>query len=433
MTSPQMFTLGGNFYTFDQDQLGDYLSVTGNGQTYPINPYQFSINGNVYIINTNVQPNTVVGGGNVYTMTAGNTQFLLNGVQYTIALKGGSLNGATISGQFNITQGNVVVIENYVYELDTLNGQIVGNGTIYPLTTSGFTYTITTANSSFTVTTQPNATTVTIGNIEYLIGNTTVVGDGITYPILTYRTFTDGGTTYSIGLDGTVSVPPPFPLSGTRPSRAPPSPTPAPPTRSTTSLPSTAPSITCSPARRRSSPPPRITYTLRTDGVSIAAGPSKTYIVNSTGPLNPNQFTFGSEAIFFGRATDVAAFDGQHYFAITNNQFTDTNTGLTYTLSGNTAVNQGNSFEIFSNLGQTPYFTVPSGATYYVNVAVADTGSASGNIYSVFPISGGQFTIPLEYTITVAGGTVTVAAVTLPGGSEVISTLTASGSTLTGG
>ena len=62
-------------------------------------------------------------------MTAGNTQFVIDGVQYTIALKGGSLNGATISGQFDITQGNVVVIENYVYQLDTLNGQIVGNGT----------------------------------------------------------------------------------------------------------------------------------------------------------------------------------------------------------------------------------------------------------------------------------------------------------------
>ena len=40
-----------------------YVSVTGNGQTYPVNPYQFSINGEVYIINTNVQPNTVIGGG----------------------------------------------------------------------------------------------------------------------------------------------------------------------------------------------------------------------------------------------------------------------------------------------------------------------------------------------------------------------------------
>ena len=146
MTAPQMFTLGGNFYTFDQDLGGNYLSVTGNGQTYPVNPYQFSINGAVYIINTNVQPNTVVGGGNIYTMTAGNTQFVIDGVQYTITLKGASLNGATISGQFNITQANVVVIENYVYELDTLNGQIVGNGTTYPLTTSGFTYTITTAD-----------------------------------------------------------------------------------------------------------------------------------------------------------------------------------------------------------------------------------------------------------------------------------------------
>ena len=217
MTSPQMFTLGGNFYTFNQDAAGNYLSVTGNGQTYPINPYQFSINGIVYIINTNVQPNTVVGGGNVYPMTANNTQFLLNGVQYTITLKAGSLNGATISGQFNITQGNVVIVENYVYELDIPNGQIVGNGTTYPLTTSGFTYTITTANQSFTVTTEPNAATVTIGNILYQINNTTVVGDGVTYPILVYRTFVDGTTTYNIGLDGTVSVPPPFALSGSSP------------------------------------------------------------------------------------------------------------------------------------------------------------------------------------------------------------------------
>ena len=135
MTAPQMFTLGGNFYTFDQDATGAYVSVTGNQQTVPINPYQFSINGAIYIINTNVQPNTVIGGGNVYPMSAGNTQFVINGVQYTITLKAGSLNGATISGQFNITQGNVVVIENFVYEIDTLNGQIVGNGTIYPLTT----------------------------------------------------------------------------------------------------------------------------------------------------------------------------------------------------------------------------------------------------------------------------------------------------------
>jgi hypothetical protein len=433
MTSPQMFTLSGNFYTFNQDQLGNYQTVTGNSQTYPINPYQFSINGTVYIMNTNVQPNTVVGGGNVYSMTAGNTQFLLNGVQYTIALKGGSLNGATISGQFNITQANVVVLENYVYKLDTLNGQIVGNGTLYPLTTSGFTYTITTANQSFTVTTQPNATTVNIGNVEYLIGNNTVVGDSITYPILSYRTFVDAGTTYSIGLDGTVSVPPPFTLSGTSPW-----------TRSTFTDSGTTYTVNDVAAfdgikyYLLTGTPPQITtaahiYTFRTDGVSIAAGPSKTYIVNSTGPLSPNQFTFGSETIFFGRSTDVAAFDGQHYFAITNNQFTDADTGLTYTLSGNTAVNQGNSFEIFSNLGATPYFTVPSGATYFVNVSVADTGSASGNIYSVFPISGGQFTIPLQYTITVAGSTVTVAAVTLPGGSEVISTLTASGGKLTGG
>jgi hypothetical protein len=42
MTSPKIFTKGNNFYTFDQDSYGGYVSVTGNGQTYPVNPYQFS-------------------------------------------------------------------------------------------------------------------------------------------------------------------------------------------------------------------------------------------------------------------------------------------------------------------------------------------------------------------------------------------------------
>ena len=217
MTAPEMFTIGSNFYTFDQDQNGNYLSVTGNGQTTPINPYQFSLDGTIYIINTNVNPNQVVGGGSTYTMTAANSQFIINGVQYTVTPKAGSLNGATISGQFNISQANVVVLENYAYELDIPNGRIVGNGTAYPLTSSGFTYSISTANQSYTVTTEPNNTTVTIGNIVYQINNTTVVGDGITYPILAYRTFTDDTSTYQIGLDGTADLPQPLALSTSTP------------------------------------------------------------------------------------------------------------------------------------------------------------------------------------------------------------------------
>jgi hypothetical protein len=430
MTSPQIFTIGGNFYTFDQAN-GAYVSVTGNGQTYPINPYQFSINGVVYIINTNVQPNTVVGGGNIYNMTAGNTQFLLNGVQYTVTLKSGSLNGATISGQFNITQGNVVVTENYVYQLDTLNGQIVGNGTAYPLTTSGFTYTITTADRSFTVTTEPNAATVTIGNIDYLINNTTVVGDGVTYPILPYRTFVDGATTFNVGLDGIVYVSPPFTLSGS-----------APFTRATFTdgVTYTVNDIAAfdgtsyylisgSPGQFATA---TLKYTLRTDGVAITAGAVQTYIVNPTGPLSPNQFTFGTKTVFFARSSDLAAFDGSHYYAISNGQFTDSNTGLTYTLSGNTAVHEGNSYEVFSNLGQNPFFEVPGGPTYYVNIPVADFGSASGDIFSVFPVTSGQFAIPLVYTVTVSGSAVTVDAVTFSGPTAA-PTLTASGGNLTGG
>ena len=397
-----------------------------------MNPYQFSINGDAYIINTNVQPYTVVGGGNVYTMTAANTQFLLNGVQYTITLKSGSLNGATISGQFNITQGNVVVLENYVYQLDTLNGQIVGNGTTYPLTTSGFTYTITTIDSSFTVTTEPNAATVTIGNVNYVINNTTVVGDEIIYPILTYRTFTDGSNTFRIGFDGTVSVGSPLSLTGTSPY------TDATFTDTQTYTVNELAAFDGTNYYVLTGAPPQftagaITYTLRTDGISIAAGAAQTYIVNATGPLSPTQFTFGTETIYFGRPTDIAAFDGQHYYAISDGSFEDSNTGLTYTLSGNTAVNQGNSYEIYSNLGQNPYFEVPGGPTYFVNIPVADTLNANGNIYSVFPIASGVFTIPLVYTITASGSDASVNASTYTGGATAVPTLTAAGGSLTGG
>ena len=433
MTLPQMFTIGGNFYTFDQSG-GNYVSVTGNGQTYPVNLYQFSLDGEVYIINTNVQPNTVVGGGNTYPMTASNTQFELDGVQYTIILKQNSLNGATVSGQYNISQGNVVVIENYVYQLDTLNGQIVGNGTTYPLTTSGFTYTITTANNSFTVTTEPNATTVTIGDVVYLINDSTVVADEITYPILPYRSFVDGTTQFNVGLEGTVSVLPLLPLTGTAPYTG------ATFTDGATTYTVNEPAafdgtnyhpITGTLPQFTSA---GLTYTLRSDGISIAAGPTKTYIVNTTGaPLNQNSFTFGTETIYYGRPIDLAAFDGTNYFAIANSEFTDTNTGLTYTLSANTAINEGNSYEIYSNLGQGAYFEVPGGPTYFVNVAVADTGSATGNIYSVFAISGGQFTIPLEYNIAISGGSVTVNASTFTGGATAAPKLTTSGGVLTGG
>jgi hypothetical protein len=429
MTAPQMFTLGGNFYTFDRDAAGDYLSVTGNGQTIPVSPYQFSLNGTVYIINTNVQPWTVVGGGNAYPMTAGNTQFVINGVQYTVTLKAGSLNGATISGQFDIAQANVVVLEDYAYELDIPNGQIVGNGTAYPLTTSGFSYTISTANQSFTITTEANAATVTIGGVVYQINNTTVVGDGITYPILAYRTFADGTSTYQIGIDGTAGLPQPLPLSAA-----------SPPTFTDAAATYTVNAsaafdgtsyhpLTGSPAQFTAG---GATYQLRTDGVSIAAGPVKTYLA-ATGPVEPNQAQLGPQTLYFGRPADVAAFDGTNYYAITSHTFTDTATGTTFTLSGNTAVTGGNSYEIYSNLGQGAYFEVPGGKTYFVNVAVADTGTPSGTIYQVFPVSGGSFTIPLQYTIAVSGSAATASAWTISGGPAAEPTLTAAGGVLTGG
>ena len=426
MTAPQMFTRGGNFYTFDISANGGYVSVTGNGHIYPVNPYQFSINGEIYIINTNVQPNTVVGGGTVIAMTANNSQFLLDGAQYTIQLKSGSLSGATISGQFNIAQGNVVVIENFVYLLDTLNGQIVGNGTTDPLTTSGFTYTISTANNSFTVITEPNAETVTIGNIVYQINNSTVVGNGITYPILPYRTFTDEGSTFNIGIDGVVVISPTLKLTnGTFTDGG-----------QTYTVNQTAAFDGTKYYLISNATVPEFsaggtTYQLRNDAVAVTAGGGKTFFVN-TGALNLTQVKFGAATLFYGRPADNAAFDGTHYFAIAQNQFTDSNTGKTYTLNANTAVCDGNSYEIFSNLGQGAYFEVPAGPTYYVNIAVADFGTATGDIYSVFPINNGAFTIPLIYTLTVGGSNVSINSSTF-GALTPVSSLTATGGNLTGG
>jgi len=429
MTAPQMFTFGSNFYTFDVGSSGPYVSVTGNGHTLPINPYQFSLNGQVFIINTNVQPNTVTGGGSTVAMTTGNTQFVLDGVQYTITLKAGSLKGGTISGQFNVSQGNVVAIEDYIYLLDTMNGQIVGNGTTYPLTTSGYTYTITTASNSFTVTTKPNADTVTIGNVVYRIGDSSVVGDGIIYPILPYRTFVDEAASYVIGNDGVVSLPQALDVTAfgftdggqnfTVNQNA------ASDGTSYFLIPKPAANT---PAKFTAG---ALTYNLRTDSGAITIGAGRAFLVN-TGALNKNQLPFGTRTLFFGRDSDNAAFDGTHYFPIDNNQFTDTNTGKLYTISANTAVCDGNSYEIYSNLGQGPYFEVPNGPTYYVNVAVADFGQAQGDIYSVFPITNNSFTVLLVYTVTIAGATVSVNSSTF-GAAKQVATLTAAGGSLTGG
>ena len=431
MTSPQVFTVGGDFYVFDQDASGAYTSVSGAGQIHPVNPYQFSINGTVYVIDQTVQPNAVIGGGRSHPMTSGNTQFELDGAQYTIALKGGALLGATVSGQFNIEQGNVVVIEDFVYQLDTLNAQVVGNGASYPLTTSGTSYIISTTDDSFTVTSAPNATTVTIGNVEYLIGSNTVVGDGVVYPILPYRSFADGTAEFEITLDGHVTTPATFPLSGTSPYTAA---TFTDAVTYTVNVPAAFDGTSYYPL---AGTPQQFaadshTYTLRTDGVAITAGAVKTYLGPRTGPLSPNQFGLGPLTIHLGRPADIAAFDGTHYYAVANYAFTDTNTGLTYTIDGNTAVSEGNSYEVFSNLGQSPYFEVPGGPTYFINIPVADTGSASGDIFTVFPVTTGGFTIPLVYTIAIAGGAATVSAGTL-GGPTPAPQLDVAGTSLTGG
>ena len=431
MTSPQVFTVAGDFYTFDHDAGGGYTSVTGGGGVHPVNPYQFSINGTVYVIDQTVQPNLVVSAGQSRPMTAGNTQFELDGATYTIALKSGSLLGATVSGQFDIAQGNVVVIEDFVYQLDTLNNQVVGNGTSYPLTTSGPTYTITTTDGSFTVTSAANAITVPIGDIDYLIGDTTVVGNGVTYPILPYRSFADGDDIYEFGLDGSVTTSATFALTGTPPF------TDATFTDDTTYTVNAPAAFDGADYYLLSGSPQQFTvggrtYTIRTNGVAITAGPTTTYLGPRSGPLSPQEFALGATTIHLGRASDVAAFDGTHYFAIAEGAFTDTVTGLTYTLSGNTAVNEGNSYEVFSNLGQSPYFEVPGGPAYFINIPVADTDSANGDVYSVFPVGNGSFTVPLVYTIATAGMTATVDSIT-SGAPVAAPDLTVSGGSVTGG
>jgi hypothetical protein len=429
MSAPKMFTYGNNFYTFDVDSTGAYVSVTGADQILPINPYQFSLNGEVYIINTNVQPYTVSGGVSTVTMHANNSQFELDGAQYTVALKNGSLAGATISGQFNIAQGNVIAIEDFIYQLDTLNNQIVGNGTAYPLTTSGYRYTITTANNSFTVTTEANADTVTIGKIVYRIDNTSVTGDGITYPILQYRTFVDD-TGYVIGNDGVVDLSKPLDVANFQFTDGAQTYT----VQQKAAFDGAAYYLISGATPQFTAAGP-VTYLLRNDAVTVTAGGVKTVFVN-TGALNPNQITAGPQTLNYGRPADNAAFDGAQYYAIANNQFKDTVKNKLFTLSANTAVCEGNSYEIFSNLGQGGYFEVPGGSTYYVNIPVADFGSASGDIYSVFPTSGGAaptFTVPLRYALTIATGGVTIACWTATGGSMGAPGLTLSGTSLTGG
>ena len=430
MTAPKMFTYGDNFYTFDVDGTGAYVSVTGAGLILPVNPYQFSLNGAIYIIDTNVQPYAVSGGGASVTMHANNSQFELDGAQYTIALKNGSLAGATISGQFNIAQGNVIAIEDYIYQLDTLNNQIVGNGTAYPLTTSGYSYTIATANNSFTVTTEANADTVTIGKIVYRIDNTSVTGDGITYPILQYRTFVDEATGYLIGNDGVVDLPKPLDVAGFQFTDGPQTWT----VQQKAAFDGAAYYLISGTTPQFTAAGP-VTYLLRNDAVTVTAGGVKTVFAN-TGALNANQITIGPRTLYWGRPADSAAFDGTQYYAIANNQFTDTVKNKLFTLSANTAVCEGNSYEIYSNLGQGGYFEVPGGSTYYVSIPVADFGSASGDIYNVFPSSGGAaptFSVPLRYALTIAAGGVTIACWTATGGSMGAPGLTVSGTSLTGG
>ena len=214
--------------------------------------------------------------------------------------------------------------------------------------------------------------------------------------------------TYNIGLDGVVSVPTPFALSGT-----------APFVRSTftdSGTPYTVNDlaafdgttyflITGAPAAIHGGRPHL--HSAQRRGVDHRRR-RKTYLGPTTGPLSPNQFPSAPRRSSSAARPTSPLSTAQHYYAIPNGQFTDTNTGNTYTLSGNTAVHEGNSYEIFSNLGLVHTSRCPAGRCTTSTSRSPTPARASGDIFSVFPVSGGGFTMPLRYTIAVAGGVVTV-------------------------
>ena len=95
---------------------------------------------------------------------------------------------------------------------------------------------------------------------------------------------------------------------------------------------------------------------------------------------------------------------------------------------------QGNSYEIYSNLGQGAYFEVPGGKTYFVNVAVADTGVAIGNdLPGASRSAAARSRFHCSTRSRSPAATVSVDAPTFTGGATPVPTLTAAGGKLTGG
>ena len=191
MTAPQMFTLGGNFYTFDQNASGTYRASPATARRSR-QPDQFSLDGPIYIINTNVQPNTVVGGGNTYTMTdehpVRHQRRTVHGhAESRVAQRRHDLRPVQHHPGQRRRYRELRLPARHLERADRRQRHRLPAHHVR-LHVLRFRR----PSNSYTVTTEPNDNTVTIGNIVYLISNTTVVGDGVTYPILAYRTFADG-------------------------------------------------------------------------------------------------------------------------------------------------------------------------------------------------------------------------------------------------
>ena len=147
--------------------------------------------------------------------------------------------------------------------------------------------------------------------------------------------------------------------------------------------------------RRRSSPPPGAHLHHAHRRRLHRRRPSKTYIVNPPARSAPTSSPSARRPSIFGRATDIAAFDGAALLRDRQQPVHRHHTGLTYSISGNTAANQGNSYEIFSNLGA--FLLHRPGRRHLLRQRGRRGYRFSQRHYlSVFPISGGQFTMPLS-------------------------------------
>ncbi len=367
-------------------------------------------------------------------MTAGNTQFVINGVQYTITLKAGSLNGATISGQFNIAQGNVVVIENFVYQLDTLNGQIVGNGTTYPLT--DLRLHLHDHHRRPQLHRHHRAERDHGHHRQHRLPDQQHDGRRRRHhlsdprvphlrrrrehlPHRPRRRSVDSHSVHALRFLAihAIDLHRRRDLHRQRHRRV----------RRNQLLPHDGHAAA---VHRRGRAPTRCAPTRVSD--RGRPGARRTSVRHRRAEPEPVHLRHADD---LHRPPDRRRRLRRHSTTTPSpTTSSPTPTPATPTRSAATPPStRATATRSSATSAPGAYFEVPGGPTYYVNIPVADTGTASGDIFNVFPVASGGFTMPLRYTITVAGGVVTVNAFTFTGGPTVVPTLTAVGSSLTGG